>query len=92
MNRKQVIETLEMENGLICFNSSTGEEIPLEFVNGLNRNCYVAHQEAIRLIKNSIPIEWLEKNAITQLDFGMGIRMLIQQFRKEQIDGKEGSD
>lgn len=47
MNRKQVIETLKMENELICFNLLTGEEIPLEYVNELNRNCYDAHQEAI---------------------------------------------
>lgn len=61
MNRKQVIETLKMENELVCFNPLTGEEIPLEYVNDLNRNCYDAHQEAIRLINNSIPIEWIEK-------------------------------
>lgn len=61
MNRKQVIETLKMENELICFNPLTSEEIPLECVNELNRNCYEAHQEAIRLIKNSIPIELIEK-------------------------------
>ena len=35
MNRKQVIETLKMENELICFNPLTGEEIPLEYVNDL---------------------------------------------------------
>ena len=61
MNRKQVIETLEMENELICFNPLTGEEIPLEFVNDLNRKCYHAHTSAIELIKNSIPIEWIDK-------------------------------
>lgn len=61
MDKKQVIETLEMENDLICFNPLTGEEIPLEYVNDLNRSCYDAHQEAIRLINNSIPIEWIEK-------------------------------
>lgn len=61
MNKKQVIETLEMENELICFNPLTGEEIQLEYVNDLNRNCYEAHQEAIRLINNSIPVEWIEK-------------------------------
>lgn len=61
MNRKQVIETLKMENELICFNPLSGEDIPLEYVNDLNRNCYDAHQEAIRLINNSIPIEWIER-------------------------------
>ena len=59
MNRKQVIETLKMENDLICFDPLKGEEIPLECVNDLNRNCYDAHQEAIRLINKSIPIEWI---------------------------------
>ena len=61
MNRKQVIETLKMENELICFNPLTGEDIPLECINDLNKNCYDAHQEAIRLINNSIPIEWIER-------------------------------
>ena len=61
MNRKDVIEVLEMENDLICFNPLTGEEIPLEFVNDLNKKCYYAHQEAIRLINNSISIEYIKK-------------------------------
>lgn len=61
MDKKQVIETLKMENDLICFNPLTGEEIPLEYVNDLNRSCYDAHQEAIRLINNSIPVEWIEE-------------------------------
>lgn len=34
--------------------------------------------------KNCVPIDWLEKNAITQLDFGLGIRMLIKKYREEQ--------
>lgn len=61
MNRKQVIEILKMENELICFNPLTGEEIPLEFVNDLNRKCYDAHCRAITFIQNSIPIDWIEK-------------------------------
>lgn len=61
MNRKQVIEILKMENELICFNPLTGEEIPLEVVNDLNRKCYDAHCRAITFIQNSIPKEWIEK-------------------------------
>lgn len=73
MDKKQVIETLEMENDLICFNPLTGEEIPLEYVNDLNRSCYDAHQEAIRLINNSIPINWMINKLIEADNMGMSI-------------------
>lgn len=75
MNRKQVIETLKMENDLICFNPLTGEDIPLECVNELNKKCYDAHQEAIRLINNSIDIEWLHSIMKKQLIFAMESEM-----------------
>ena len=93
MNRKQVIDTLKMENDLICFNPSTGEEIPLEYVNDLNKNCYDAHQEAIRLINNSIPIEWIKKwrrdkwlggePIEKRTIMAMGVRLLLEDWEKE---------
>ena len=91
MDRKQVIETLKMENELICFNPLTGEEIPLEYVNDLNRNCYDAHQEAIRLINNSIPIEWIRKytnhRTVEFGDIWVFINCMINDWEKEnEID------
>lgn len=88
MNRKQVIETLKMENDLICFNPLTGEEIPLDYVNDLNKNCYNAHQEAIRLINNSIPIEWIKRYAkkggrIANILFPFEIEMMLEDWEKE---------
>lgn len=92
MNRKQVIETLEMENELICFNPLTGEEIPLEYVNDLNKNCYEAHQEAIRLINNSIPIEWIKEKLekeeyraflIDYIEWSNCLRWLLEEWGKE---------
>ena len=91
MGKKQVIETLKMENDLICFNPLTGEEIPLEYVNDLNRSCYDAHQEAIRLINNSIPIEWImwhwrrSQPDDTQEDAWMrlGVLKMLRDWKKE---------
>ena len=93
MNRKQVIDTLKMENDLICFNPSTGEEIPLEYVNDLNKNCYDAHQEAIRLINNSIPIEWIWKwydeethrlgDGWTHVEHPYSMKRMIEDWEKE---------
>lgn len=99
MNRKQVIETLEMENDLICFNPLTGEEIPLEYVNDLNRKCYDAHQEAIRLINNSIPIEWMINKLIEADNMGIGIEdwsvkdcyaLVLDEWMKENEKQKMG--
>ena len=95
MNRKQVVETLEMENELICFNPLTGEEILLECVDDLNRNCYDAHQEAIRLINNSIPIEWIKKQieewknwgpeglSDDEWEYGTCLETLLEKWEKE---------
>lgn len=62
MSKKNVIDVLKMENDLILFNPATGEDIPLGAVNELNMRCYNAHLEAIQMLNNSIPIEWLKKH------------------------------
>lgn len=60
MNRKDVIEVLEMENDLITFDPATGEDIDVRCLNELNNKCYIAHEEAIEFLKQSIPIEWID--------------------------------
>ena len=87
MNRKQVIEFLKMENDLICFNPLTGEEIPLEFVNDLNRKCYDAHCRAITFIQNSIPIEWIERKLAEHWYVDYDIRELLEDWEKENEKG-----
>lgn len=61
MNRKDVIEVLKMENDLITFDPYTGEEIDVRCLNDLNKKCYIAHEEAIDFLRQSIPIEWIKK-------------------------------
>lgn len=61
MNRKDVIKVLKMENDLITFDPLTGEEIDVRCLNDLNKKCYIAHEEAIDFLRQSIPIEWIEK-------------------------------
>lgn len=62
MNRKDVIKVLKMENDLITFDPHTGEEIDVSCLNDLNKKCYIAHEEAIDFLRQSIPIEWIEKH------------------------------
>lgn len=61
MNRKDVIEVLKMENDLITFDPATGEDIDVSCLNDLNKKCYIAHEQAIEFLKQSIPIEWIKK-------------------------------
>lgn len=61
MNRKDVIKVLKMENDLITFDPMTGEEIDVKCLNELNKKCYIAHEEAIEFLKQSIPVEWIKK-------------------------------
>lgn len=61
MNRKDVIEVLKMENDLITFNPLTGEEIDVRCLNDLNKKCYIAHEEAIGFLSESIPKEWIKE-------------------------------
>lgn len=52
---------------------------------GVNfEECYTIYEKDVpKATVEAIPVEWLEKNAITQLDFGLGIRMLIKKWRDE---------
>lgn len=59
MNRKDVINVLKMENDLITFDPTTGEDIDVRCLNELNKKCYIAHEEAIEFLKRSIPVEWI---------------------------------
>lgn len=61
MNRKDVIKVLKMENDLITFDPHTGEEIDVRCLNDLNKKCYIAHEEAIDFLRQSIPIEWIKE-------------------------------
>lgn len=61
MNRKDVINVLKMENDLITFDPTTGEDIDVRCLNELNKKCYIAHEEAIEFLKQSIPVEWIEE-------------------------------
>ena len=61
MNRKDVIKVLEMENDLITFDPMTGEDIDVKCLNELNKKCYIAHEEAIEFLKQSIPVEFIEE-------------------------------
>lgn len=67
MNRKDVIKVLKMENDLITFDPHTGEEIDVRCLNDLNKKCYIAHEEAIDFLRQSIPIEWIE-NYISKIE------------------------
>ena len=60
MDRKEVIEILKMENELMTFDPLTGNDISLECLNDLNKRCYEAHEEAIKMLENSIPLDWLK--------------------------------
>ena len=75
MKRKDVIEVLKMENDLITFDPSTGEEIDVKYLNELNKKCYIAHEEAIEFLKQSIPIDWLHSIMKKQLIFAMKSEM-----------------
>lgn len=63
MNRKDVIKVLKMENDLITFDPHTGEEIDVRCLNDLNKKCYIAHEEAIDFLRQSIPIKWIKNYA-----------------------------
>ena len=60
MEVMDIIETLRMENDLITFDPSTGDDIDPQCLNDLNKKCYTAHAEAIKFIEKSIPISWIE--------------------------------
>ena len=94
MNRKDVIKVLKMENDLITFDPHTGEEIDVRCLNDLNKKCYIAHEEAIDFLRQSIPIEWIKewyKKALSKSGF-MGDEMvsvedLLEDWEKEnEID------
>lgn len=70
MNRKDVIKVLKMENDLITFDPHTGEEIDVRCLNDLNKKCYIAHEEAIDFLRQSIPIEWLKAKVKQHYDEG----------------------
>jgi len=69
MNRKDVINVLKMENDLITFNPLTGEDIDVRCLNDLNKKCYIAHEEAIDFLRQSIPIEWIEEYRQNREDY-----------------------
>ena len=75
MNRKDVIEVLKMENDLITFDPATGEDIDVSCLNDLNKKCYIAHEQAIEFLKQSISIEWLHDIMKKQLIFAMSSEM-----------------
>lgn len=52
MSVKDVVSTLEMENDLMLFDPDTGETSTPEMLNDINRECYKAHKEAIRLLNS----------------------------------------
>lgn len=79
MNRKDVIKVLKMENDLITFDPMTGEEIDVKCLNELNIKCYIAHEEAIEFLKQSIPIEWIKEHYAY---YGI-IKTLIEEWEKE---------
>lgn len=70
MNRKDVIKVLKMENDLITFDPHTGEEIDVRCLNDLNKKCYIAHEEAIDFLRQSIPVEWIEKQMAERENYG----------------------
>jgi len=96
MNRKDVIKVLKMENDLITFDPMTGEEIDVKCLNELNKKCYIAHEEAIEFLKQSIPIEWIkskyrekwEKAEMERRDFQFieVIDELLTEWEKENAD------
>lgn len=95
MNRKDVIKVLKMENDLITFDPHTGEEIDVRCLNALNKKCYIAHEEAIDFLRESIPIEWIKewyKKALSKSGF-MGDEMvsvedLLEDWEKENANNK----
>ena len=91
MNRKDIINVLKMENDLITFDPMTGEDIDVSCLNDLNKKCYIAHEEAIEFLKQSIPVEWILKWACEFIDpDSEGYKMameLVHDWRKEnEID------
>lgn len=52
MTIEKAIGILQMENELLTFDPNTGDEIPYEFLNDLNRDCYDAHVFLIELLEN----------------------------------------
>jgi len=51
MNKKEIIETLELENELMTFNPLTGEYLDPLFLTKENKKCYEANKEAIKVLK-----------------------------------------
>ncbi len=83
MNRKDVIKVLKMENDLITFDPHTGEEIDVRCLNDLNKKCYIAHEEAIDFLRQSIPIEWIERKLAEHWYVDYDIRELLEDWEKE---------
>lgn len=88
MSRKNVIEVLKMENDLILFNPLTGEEISPGELSELNKLCYDAHLEAIQMLNNSIPIEWIKDTIklaerVKPNEYARYLRMLLKDWRIE---------
>lgn len=54
MTRKEIIDGLRMTMELTVFNSLTGENIPVENLNHLNRTTYDACKGAIELLKEGM--------------------------------------
>lgn len=63
MNIEKAIETLRMENDLMQFDPTTGEENPIELQNKMNQECYSAHLMAISALEKQIPVNLILRNS-----------------------------
>lgn len=54
MNRKEVIDILKMENELMTYDPRSGEDFSPECLNDIDKKCYDAHIEAIKLLEGDI--------------------------------------
>lgn len=64
MTYQEIIDTLRMENDLYLFEPTTGETKRPEDLNELNRECYEAHKEAIKILE-----KLADTRIVTNMDY-----------------------